>query len=113
MKAEGALAWVFLAMAIVFELSGTVSMKLSHGFTRPWPSVLMFLFYGISFTSLNVALTSIKVGVAYAVWSGAGIILISLVGALFFEERLTLSSLLWVTVIIAGIVGLNISSKGH
>ena len=113
MKADGALAWVFLAMAIVFELSGTVSMKLSHGFTRPWPSVLMFLFYGISFTSLNVALTSIKVGVAYAVWSGAGIILISLVGALFFEERLTLSSLLWVTVIIAGIVGLNISSKGH
>ncbi|MFD1904109.1 DMT family transporter [Paenibacillus rhizoplanae] len=70
MKAEGALAWVFLALAIVFELSGTVSMKLSHGLTRPWPSVLMFVFYGISFTSLSVALTSIKVGVAYAVWSG-------------------------------------------
>jgi small multidrug resistance pump len=113
MRAEGALAWVFLAMAIVFELSGTLSMKLSHGFTRPWPSVLMFLFYGISFTSLNVALTSIKVGVAYAVWSGAGIILISVAGALFFEERLPFSSLLWVTVIVAGIVGLNISAKGH
>ncbi|MFC6648639.1 DMT family transporter [Paenibacillus rhizoplanae] len=83
MKAEGALAWVFLALAIVFELSGTVSMKLSHGLTRPWPSVLMFVFYGISFTSLSVALTSIKVGVAYAVWSGAGILLISLAGALF------------------------------
>lgn len=88
-------------------------MKISHGFTRPWPSVLMFLFYGISFTSLNYALTSIKVGVAYAVWSGAGIILISLVGAVFFEERMSLSSMLWVTVIVAGIVGLNISSKGH
>lgn len=73
-------------MAIVFELSGTLSMKLSHGFTRPWPSVLMFLFYGISFTSLNVALTSIKVGVAYAVWSGAGIILISVAGALFLKN---------------------------
>lgn len=113
MKAEGALAWVFLALAIVFELSGTVSMKLSHGLTRPWPSVLMFVFYGISFTSLSVALTSIKVGVAYAVWSGAGILLISLAGALFFEERLTGSSLLWVTVIVAGIIGLNISAKGH
>ncbi|WP_074113471.1 multidrug efflux SMR transporter [Paenibacillus sp. P46E] len=113
MRAEGAWAWFFLTMAILFELSGTISMKISHGFTRPWPSVLMFLFYGISFTSLNVALTSIKVGVAYAVWSGAGIILISVVGAVYFEERLTLSSLLWVTVIVAGIVGLNISTKGH
>ena len=88
-------------------------MKLSHGFTRQWPSVLMFLFYGISFTSLNYALTSIKVGVAYAIWSGAGIILISLVGTIYFEEKMSLSSLLWILVIVAGIVGLNISGKSH
>lgn len=113
MRFEGAGAWIFLAMAILFELSGTISMKLSYGFTRTWPSVLMFLFYGISFTSLNYALTSIKVGVAYAVWSGAGIILISLVGAMFFGEKMSTSSLLWVTVIVAGIVGLNISGKTH
>lgn len=113
MKVEGIWAWVFLVMAILFELSGTISMKMSHGFTRTWPSVLMFLFYGISFTSLNYALTSIKVGVAYAVWSGAGIILISLAGATLFEERMSPSSLLWVAVIVAGIVGLNISGKTH
>jgi len=113
MKADSMWAWIFLAMAIAFELSGTISMKLSHGFTRLWPSVLMFLFYGVSFTSLNYALTSIKVGVAYAVWSGAGIILISIAGALLFEERMSLSSLLWVAVIVVGIVGLNISSKAH
>ncbi|GGF66105.1 putative membrane protein YvaE [Paenibacillus albidus] len=113
MRFEGAGAWIFLAMAILFELSGTISMKLSDGFTRTWPSVLMFLFYGISFTSLNYALTSIKVGVAYAVWSGAGIIMISLVGAMFFGEKMSTSSLLWVTVIVAGIVGLNISGKTH
>ncbi|MBT2288961.1 multidrug efflux SMR transporter [Paenibacillus albidus] len=113
MRFEGAGAWIFLAMAILFELSGTISMKLSDGFTRTWPSVLMFLFYGISFTSLNYALTSIKVGVAYAVWSGAGIIMISLVGAMFFGEKMSTSSLLWVTVIVAGIVGLNISGKAH
>lgn len=113
MKMDGIWAWIFLAMAIVFELSGTISMKLSHGFNQLWPSVLMFLFYGASFTSLNYALTSIKVGVAYAIWSGAGIILISLIGALWFEEKLTFSSLLWIAVIIAGIIGLNISSKAH
>lgn len=83
------------------------------GVTQLWPSVLMFLFYGASFTSLNYALTSIKVGVAYAIWSGAGIILISFIGALFFEEKLTLSSLLWIAVILTGIIGLNISGKTH
>lgn len=113
MKVEGMWAWLFLAMAILFELSGTISMKMSHGFTRPWPSILMFVFYGISFTSLNYALLSIKVGVAYAIWSGAGIILISLAGAFLFNERLSLSSLLWVSVIVVGIIGLNISGKSH
>lgn len=113
MKTEGIWAWMFLTLAIVFELSGTISMKISQGFTQLWPSVLMFLFYGASFTSLNYALTSIKVGVAYAIWSGAGIILISFIGALFFEEKLTLSSLLWIAIIITGIIGLNISGKTH
>lgn len=113
MKIEGLWAWIFLTLAIMFELSGTISMKISQGFTQLWPSVLMFLFYGASFTSLNYALTSIKVGVAYAIWSGAGIILISLIGALWFEEKLTLSSLLWIAVIITGIIGLNISGKTH
>lgn len=113
MKVDGIWAWIFLTMAILFELSGTISMKMSQGFTRPWPSILMFLFYGISFTSLNYALLSIKVGVAYAIWSGAGIILISLAGAALFDERMNLSSLLWVAVIVVGIVGLNISGKSH
>ncbi|OAB75514.1 DMT family transporter [Paenibacillus crassostreae] len=113
MKIEGLWAWIFLALAILFELSGTISMKISHGFTRPWASVFMFIFYGISFTSLNYALTSIKVGVAYAIWSGAGIILIFLAGMIFFDEKISLASVLWVTVIIVGIVGLNISVKTH
>ncbi|MFF2909286.1 DMT family transporter [Paenibacillus sp. NPDC057934] len=113
MKPEGAWAWIFLAMAIVFELSGTISMKASQGFSRLWPSVFMFLFYAISFTSLNYALTSIKVGMAYAIWSGAGIILISVAGIFFFKERMPMSSLLWIAVIVVGIVGLNLSDKSH
>jgi len=111
MRGGHALGWIFLSLAIVLELSGTVSMKLSDGFTRVWPSILMFLFYGGSFTCLNYALTSIPVGVAYAIWSGVGIVAITLVGALAFHERVHLSSMLWITVILIGVVGLQLSGK--
>jgi len=111
MKGENVLGWIFLSLAIVLELSGTVSMKLSDGFTRLWPSILMFVLYGASFTCLNFALSSIPVGVAYAIWSGVGIVLITLVGAFVFHERVHLSSMIWITVIIIGIVGLKISVK--
>lgn len=66
------MGWLFLALAIVLELSGTVSMKLSDSFTRLVPSVLMFAFYGASFTFLNFALGYMKVSTVYAVWSGGG-----------------------------------------
>ncbi|MBJ6362150.1 DMT family transporter [Paenibacillus sp. GCM10012307] len=105
--------WLFLILAIGFELSGTISMKLSQGFTKLWPSILMFVCYGISFTSLNFALHSFKISVAYAIWSGAGIILITVAGVFFFSERLSLASLLWSGVIVAGVVGLNLSAKVH
>lgn len=113
MKEESSFGWIFLALAIVLELSGTVSMKMSEGFTRLWPSVFMFLFYGASFTFLNFALSYMNVSIAYAVWSGVGIILITLAGFLIFQERLPFTSLLWMLVIIVGVVGLNISAKTH
>ncbi|WP_372661557.1 multidrug efflux SMR transporter [Cohnella sp.] len=113
MKAESSLGWIFLALAILLELSGTVSMKLSEGFTRLWPSILMFLFYGASFTFLNFALGYMNVSIAYAIWSGVGIILITLAGYFIFKEQLPLTSMLWMLVIIVGVVGLNISAKGH
>ncbi|CAM4035970.1 multidrug efflux SMR transporter [Paenibacillus alkaliterrae] len=111
MKGENVLGWIYLSLAIVLELSGTVSMKLSEGFTRLWPSILMFLFYGASFTFLNFALTSIPVGVAYAIWSGVGIVLITLAGFFVFHDRVPLSSMIWIMVIIIGIVGLKVSGK--
>jgi small multidrug resistance pump len=113
MKTETSLGWIFLALAIVLELSGTVSMKLSESFTRLWPSVAMFLFYGASFTFLNFALGYMNVSIAYAVWSGVGIVLITLAGLVVFHERLPLSSMLWMLVIIIGVIGLNISAKTH
>lgn len=113
MKGDAGWGWTFLLLAIVLELSGTVSMKYSAGFSRLWPSVLMFIFYGASFTMLNFALAYMNVSVAYAIWSGIGIILITLVSFTVFHEKLPLASLLWIVVIVAGVVGLNMSVKSH
>ncbi|MDU4698416.1 MULTISPECIES: DMT family transporter [Paenibacillus] len=106
------MGWLFLALAIVLELSGTVSMKLSDSFTRLVPSVLMFIFYGASFTCLNFALGYMKVSTVYAIWSGVGIVLISLAGGLLFQEKLSVPSILWIGVIVLGVIGLNLSGKG-
>ncbi len=113
MKGENNMGWLLLCCAIVLELSGTVSMKLSESFTKVVPSVLMFIFYGASFTLLNYALKYMEVSTVYAVWSGVGIVLITLAGYLFFQERLSVSSLLWIGVIVVGVIGLNISNNGH
>ena len=101
--------WILLMLAIVFELSGTVSMKYSAGFSKLWPSVLMFLFYGASFTLLNFALQYISVSVAYAVWSGIGIVLITVAGFFLFGQPLPWKAVIWIGVIVIGVVGLNMS----
>lgn len=113
MKTEMGWGYTFLMLAIVLELSGTVSMKYSAGFSRMWPSVLMFLFYGASFTMLNFALAYMNVSIAYAIWSGIGIILITIVSFTIFHEKLSITSLLWIAVIVVGVVGLNMSVKSH
>lgn len=113
MKGATSMGWLLLSLAIVFELSGTISMKLSESFTRLVPSLLMFLFYGISFTCLNFALGYMEVAAVYAIWSGVGIVLITIAGYLIFQERLPLGSMLWIGIIIVGVIGLNISKNGH
>ncbi|MBO7747138.1 multidrug efflux SMR transporter [Paenibacillus sp. MWE-103] len=113
MRGGNGMGWLLLGLAIALELSGTVSMKLSESFTRVVPSVLMFLFYGASFTLLNFALGYLEVSLVYAVWSGVGIVLIAIAGYFVFGEKLPMSSLLWIGVIVAGVIGLNISQNGH
>ena len=105
--------WLILAGAIVLEVSGTVSMKLSDGFTRLLPSVLIFVFYAASFAVLTLALKKIDVSVAYAVWAGAGTALIAVVGMLFFKEPPTLLKLVSLLLIIAGVVLLNLDEVRH
>ncbi|CAM3542469.1 MULTISPECIES: DMT family transporter [Saccharibacillus] len=111
MSPNVSLGWTLLACAIALELSGTLLMKMSDGFTRPWPSVFMFVCYGVSFTLLNFSVRHIPLGVAYAIWSGVGITLIGVAGHYFFGERLKAASLVWMGFILVGIVGLKWSES--
>jgi small multidrug resistance pump len=101
--------WFFLAGAIVLEVAGTTSMKLSEGFTKLVPSVLLFVFYAASFVVLTFALKKIEVSVAYAVWSGVGTALVAAIGILYFREAATVLKFISILLIIIGVVGLNLS----
>lgn len=101
-------SWLYLICAIVFEVAGTSSMKLSEGFTRLVPSVLIFVFYAISFVALTLALKKIDVSIAYAIWSGIGTILIAVIGFIYFNEPVTAVKMASIGLIIAGVVGLNL-----
>jgi small multidrug resistance pump len=102
------MGWLYLVAAILAEVAGTTSMKLSEGFTRLGPSVAIFLLYGVAFVLLTLALKSFDVSVAYAVWAGLGVALISLVGILYFQEPLTALKVGSLLLIVAGVVGLNL-----
>ena len=84
-------------------------MKLSDGFTKLLPSILMFVFYAASFAVLTLALKKIDVSVAYAVWAGMGTALIAAIGMLYFKEPFSALRVLSILLIIAGVVGLNLS----
>ena len=107
------MSWLYLVLAIVLEVSGTTSMKLSQGFTQMLPSVLMFFFYGLSLGALTLALKSIDVSVAYAVWSGLGTALIATVGVLWLKEPLNILKIVSLMLIIIGVIGLNLSGGVH
>lgn len=105
--------WVYLILAIFFEVLGTTCMKLSQGFTRTLPSVLIFVFYGACFSVLTLALKKIDVSLAYAVWSGVGTALIATIGILWFKEPLSLWKVVSLALIIAGVIGLHLSASSH
>jgi small multidrug resistance pump len=102
-------SWLYLSGAILLEVAGTTSMKLSEGFTKVVPSVLLFVFYGAAFTLLSFALRKIDVSVAYAIWSGAGTAIVAVIGILVFREGISAWKLISLTLIVVGVVGLNLS----
>ncbi|AVR96551.1 DMT family transporter [Pseudoduganella armeniaca] len=103
--------WLFLAIAIVSETIATSALKASAGFSRLWPSVAVVVGYGIAFYFLSLTLRTIPVGVAYAVWSGVGIVLVSLAGWFMYGQKLDAPALLGIALIVAGVVVMNLFSK--
>lgn len=101
--------WIYLVVAILLEVCGTTCMKLSEGFTKTLPSVLIFVFYAISFTSLTVCLKAMEVSTVYAIWSGLGTFLIAVIGILHFGESLSTVKVVSLMLIIVGVIGVNLS----
>ena len=99
--------WLFLSGAILLEVAGTISMKLSEGFTRPIPSVLIFVFYIISFVALTFAIEKIEVSTAYTIWAGVGTALIAITGLVYFGETATAIKFISIILIIIGVIGLS------
>jgi small multidrug resistance pump len=102
--------WILLAAAIVFEISGTTCMKLSEGFTKPLPTVGIFVFYVASISFLTLAVRVIDISVAYAIWSAVGVAVIATIGVLVFGEQLTFQRVFFLVLILVGVVGLQMST---
>ncbi|MFZ5807625.1 MAG: DMT family transporter [Verrucomicrobiota bacterium] len=100
---------MYLILAILLEVTGTVCMKFSNGFTNIIPSVLVFFFYGLCSVFLTLALRTVEIGAAYAISAGGGIFMIALIGILYFQETPTPLKILATILIIAGIIILNLT----
>ena len=107
------MVWVYLILAILTEVAGTISMKLTEGFTKLVPSVSMVIFYILSLGLLGLALKKMDVSVVYAVWSGLGVAFIATIGVLWFQEPITALKLSSLALIVVGVVGLNLSGGVH
>jgi small multidrug resistance pump len=102
--------WTLLAVAIVAEVIGTSALKSAEGFTRLFPSLIVVFSYSLSFYLLSLCLRSIPVGVVYAVWSGVGIVLLALIGSIFFKQTLDTPAILGIVLILTGVLVINIFS---
>lgn len=105
------MSWLYLTIAIITEVIGTTALKATEGFTKLIPSVLTIAAYGASFYFLSLTLKVIPVGVAYAVWSGVGIVLISLAGWLLFGQTIDKAGMVGIALIGAGVIVLNTMSE--
>lgn len=103
--------WLYLAIAIVAEVVGTSFLKASAGFTKLLPTVMVGLGYGLAFFFLSLTVDKVPVGIAYAVWSGAGVTLIATIGWLFLGQKLDGPAVVGMGLIVAGVVVLNLFSK--
>jgi multidrug transporter EmrE-like cation transporter len=104
---------LLLALAILLEVCGTTCMKLSDGFSKPLFGGLVVGFYVLCFWTLSVVLKTMPVGVVYAIWSGAGTVLVAVVGLFLFKEPMTALKAISIGLIVAGVAGLQLSLGGR
>ncbi len=104
------MAYTYLLLAILSEVLATSMLKASDGFTKLFPSIITFIGYAVSFYFLSMVLKYIPIGISYAIWSGLGIVLISIVGLLFFKQQLDLPGIFGMILIISGVVVIHLFS---
>ena len=105
------MSFIYLAIAIIAEVIATSAMKASQGFSVLWPSIVTVLGYVVALYFLSLTLKTIPVGIAYAIWSGAGIVLISAIGWFLYKQHLDLPAFIGLALVISGILVINIFSK--
>ena len=104
-------AWGYLALAILAEVIATSALKAANGFSQLVPSLVVIVGYGTAFYCLGLALRSVPLGIAYAIWSGAGTALIALIGIVLYKQKLDPAAMLGIGLIVAGVLVLNLFSK--
>ena len=104
---------VLLLIAITAEVIATTALKMSDGFTQTIPSVVVVAGYGCAFYFLSLVLKSMPIGVAYAIWSGVGVALITVIGAVFFKQTLDAAAIAGIALIVAGVVMINVVSSSN
>jgi len=103
-------SWISLAIAILFGVLGTLSLKLSHGFTNTRHIFPVLVFYTISFIAMTYAVIHLELSVVYAVWSGVGTLLATLVGFYQFKEPISFKKIIYILLIIIGVVGIHLNA---
>ena len=107
------MSYVYLTLAIVSEIAATSLLKLSQGFSKMLFGILALVLYGLCFFCLALSLKGLQLNLAYAIWSGIGLVGTTVLSILFFHEKVTLTSLLGIALVIVGLVILNLSQKVH
>ena len=107
--------WLAIAIAIVAEVTATTALKASNEFTRLWPSLIVVAGYGVAFYFMTISMRVLPVGIIYAIWSGLGIVLVSIIGWFVYKQALDVPAMIGMGLIILGVVVINVFSKslGH
>ena len=105
------MTYTFLIIAVISEVIATTFMKMSEGFIKPLPAIVTVIGYAVAFYFLSLTLKSIPTGIAYAIWSGAGIVLIAAIAWVFHGQKLDAASMIGMALIIAGVLVMNLFSQ--